>query len=149
MKVSFISIDDENNKINFSTEVTQLDNKYIFINIEDFTEVDDPLKVNGVEWPRITCKFGYTVQGVYMGSTDPNFVSCVCKANSKKIILSGDDDSLLNLYNYPTVSENPKVKRFKGHSGIIKRIVFSNDDEKIVTIASQDKSVILWSLVPQ
>lgn len=142
-----ISLDwDINNK--YIQAVTG-DNKYIFINIDDFTEVDDPLKVNGVEWPRITCKFGYTVQGVYMGSTDPNFVSCVCKANSKKIILSGDDDSLLNLYNYPTVSENPKVKRFKGHSGIIKRIVFSNDDEKIVTIASQDKSVILWSLVPQ
>ena len=31
MKVSFISIDDENNKINFSTDVTLLDNKYTFI----------------------------------------------------------------------------------------------------------------------
>ena len=31
MKVSFLSIDDENNKINFSTEVTKVDNKYIFI----------------------------------------------------------------------------------------------------------------------
>ena len=124
-------------------------NQYIFIDIDQFKLVTDPLEVNSVEWPRITCKFGYTVQGVYMGSTDPDFVSCVCKANSKKIILSGDDDRLLNLYNYPTVCENPKVKRFKGHSGIIKRIVFSNDDEKIITIANEDKSVILWSLNPQ
>lgn len=126
-------------------------NEYIFIYVDNMTLtlVKDPLEVNSVEWPRITCKFGYTVQGVYMGSTDPDFVSCVCKANSKKIILSGDDDHLLNLYNYPTVCENPKVKRFRGHSGIIKRIVFSNDDEKIITIAEEDKAIILWSLNPQ
>ena len=31
MKVSFLSIDDENNKINFSTEVTHVDNRYIFV----------------------------------------------------------------------------------------------------------------------
>ena len=30
MKVSFISIDDEKNKINFSTEVIKIDNKYTF-----------------------------------------------------------------------------------------------------------------------
>lgn len=107
----------------------------------------DPLTIRNVEWSQITCKFGYTVQGVYMGSTDPEFITTVCKANHKKLILSGDDDLLLNLYNYPTISENPKVKSYNGHAGHIKRIVFSSDDSKVLTIAEGDKAIILWSLV--
>lgn len=106
----------------------------------------DPLTLRNAEWPRFTCKFGYTVQGVYMGSTDPDFITAICKANHKKLILSGDDDLFLNLYNYPTVSENPQVKSYCGHAGHIKRIVFSNDDTKVLTIAEEDKAIILWSL---
>ena len=33
VKVSFISIDDEKNKISFNTEVSVIDNKYVFTDV--------------------------------------------------------------------------------------------------------------------
>jgi hypothetical protein len=47
-----------------------------------------------------------------MGSTDPNFINTVALSNSKKLIVSGDDDKCLNLFRYPCLSDNPKIKRY-------------------------------------
>jgi WD40 repeat protein len=122
--------------------------QYIFINVsnENIKLIDDPTTINNVEWPQITCKFGYNVQGVYLGSTDPDYISSVSKAHSKKLILSGNDDYLLNLTNYPAIQESAKFKSYRGHSGRIKRIIWSPDDESILTIAEEDQSVLLWKL---
>ena len=47
-------------------------NKYVFYEIEkDLIELKDPNDMVKVEWPKITCKFNYTVQGVFQGSTNP------------------------------------------------------------------------------
>ena len=121
--------------------------QYIFISVaDDIKIIDEPESINNLDWPQITCKFGYNVQGVYLGSTDPDYISSVSKAHSKKLILSGNDDYLLNLTNYPAIQESAKFKSYRGHSGKIKRIVWSPDDESILTIADDDLSVILWKL---
>ncbi|MCQ2820381.1 MAG: hypothetical protein MJ252_24210 [archaeon] len=126
-------------------------NKFIFIEL--FPEDKEPKlikeakTIEKMDFPSVTCKFGYTVQGVYMGSTDPNFISSVCKAHSKKLVFSGDDDKFLNLYNYPCISDNQKVKSFKGHAGHIRKIIVTPDDEKVITIADDDKAIILWNVV--
>ena len=81
-----------------------------------------------------------------MGSTDPDFISCVCKAHTRNIICSGDDHMNINLYNYPTISENPKVKSYCGHSENVTRICFSPDDTKLISISGTDKSFILLTV---
>ena len=68
--------------------------------------------MRGVKWNEITCKFGYTIQGIFMGSTDPNFINTVALSNNKKLIASGDDDKCLNLYRYPCYKDNPETKRY-------------------------------------
>lgn len=70
------------------------------------------MEMRSVEWNSLTCKFGYTVQGIFMGSTDPNFINCLEKANYKKVLVSGDDDRHINVYNYPCLKDNPKVKKY-------------------------------------
>ena len=52
-----------------------------------------------IEWPEITCKFNYTVQGVFQGSINPDYINCVAKAHNKKLICSGDEHYLLHLCN--------------------------------------------------
>jgi hypothetical protein len=47
-----------------------------------------------------------------MGSTDSGFINCVARSNNKKLVASGDDDRYVNLYNYPCLSDNPKVKSY-------------------------------------
>ena len=122
-------------------------NKYIFYEIDkDLIELKDPNDMVAVEWPKITCKFNYTVQGVFQGSTNPDYINCVSKANTKKLICAGDEHYLLHLCNYPCVDDNPKKKKYRGHSGKIKKIIWNFDDSKLITIAENDRSIILWNL---
>ena len=122
-------------------------NKYIFYKIEkDSINKEKAENMISVEWPKITCKFNYTVQGVFQGSTNPDFISTVSKANTKKLLCAGDEHYLLHLCNYPCVSDNPKKKKYRGHSGKIKVILWNVDDTKLITIAENDKSIIYWTL---
>lgn len=122
-------------------------NKYVFYKIDkDSIIKEDPEHMKSVEWPKITCKFNYAVQGVFQGSTNPDYISCVSKANTKNLVCSGDEHYLLHLCNYPCVSDNPKKKKYRGHSGKIKVILWNFDDSKLVTIAENDMSIIYWTL---
>ena len=122
-------------------------NKYVFYKVDkDSIELKNPNDMVSIEWPEITCKFNYTVQGVFQGSINPDYINCVAKAHNKKLICSGDEHYLLHLCNYPCVSDNLKKKKYRGHSGKIKNIIWNFDDSKIITIAENDKSIILWSL---
>ena len=126
-------------------------NKFKFYNL-----LEDEEKIKEVEpsdenlinttWKTNTCKFSYTMQGIFQGSTNPNYISAVCKANNKNILVAGDDDYLLNLCNYPCISENPKLKKYRGHSGVIKKIIWNSTDSLIITIAENDKAIIVWSV---
>lgn len=72
----------------------------------------DPMALRDIEWATLNCKFGYNVQGIFMGSTDSGFINCVTRSYNKKLLCSGDDDRFLNLYNYPCISESPNVKSY-------------------------------------
>ena len=122
-------------------------NKYLFYKIDkESISLEDPENMLSIEWPKITCKFNYTVQGVFQGSTNPDYISSVSKANTKKLICAGDENYLLHLCNYPCVSDNPKKKKYRGHSGKIKVILWNFDDSKLITIAENDLSIIYWTL---
>ena len=83
--------------------------------------------------------------GLYMGSTNPTFISACCKHRSINIICSGDDDLSLNLYNFPANSDNAKVRRFFAHSTPINQILITPNN-KVITIAGKDKAIFIWNL---
>jgi hypothetical protein len=70
------------------------------------------METRSLKWNNHTCKFGYCVQGIFKGCTDPNYINSVSISNSKTIIASGDDDNFLNIYNYPCIRDNPEVKKY-------------------------------------
>lgn len=122
------------------------DNKYIFINIDEMEILEDAKDCKNAVWDSLTCKFNYCVQGVFQGSTSAEYISAVCRANNKNLVVAGDDDFLLNLYNYPCITENPKFKKYRGHSGKITKILWNSTDSKIITIAKKDKAIIVWTV---
>ena len=128
----------KNNKFKFYNLLTDEDN---IIEVEP-----DDEDLRNSEWKTNTCKFSYTMQGIFQGSTNPNYISTVCKAHNKNLLAAGDDDYLLNLCNYPCITENPKLKKYRGHSGVIKKIIWNNTDSLIITIAENDKAIIVWSV---
>ena len=125
-------------------------NKFNFYNLElktgNFSVDPNDEDLRKASWKNNKCKFSYTMQGIFQGSTNPNYISVVCKANNKNLLAAGDDDFLLNLGNYPCITENPKLKKYRGHSGVIKKIIWNSNDNLIMTIAENDKAIIVWSV---
>ena len=125
-------------------------NRFNFYNLElregTFVVEPDDENLRKASWKTNKCKFSYTMQGIFQGSTNPNYISVVCKANNKNLLAAGDDDFLLNLGNYPCITDNPKLKKYRGHSGIIKKIIWNSNDNLIITIAENDKAIIVWSV---
>ena len=126
------------------------DNNFKFYNLEednDNCEIDPNNEdLRKASWKTNKCKYSYTMQGIFQGSTNPDYISVVCKAHNKNIFAAGDDDYLLNLCNYPCITDNPKIKKYRGHSGVIKKIVWNSNDNLIITIAEDDKAIIVWSV---
>lgn len=87
-------------------------NDYIFYKVNSEEKLTDPTEVANKQWATITCKFGYYVQGIFLGSTDPDYINSACRSNDHKYMVSGDDDRLLNIYNYPVVSDSAQCKSF-------------------------------------
>lgn len=104
-------------------------------------------KFEETRWPDITCKFGYNVQGIFGGSSDPDFITSCGKGKHENIIASGDEDLNLNLCNYPVLTDNCKVKKYYSHCEPIKRVLFTYDDKKLITIGGKDKSIFIWEVV--
>jgi WD40 repeat protein len=125
-------------------------NRFNFYNLElrkgNFNVEADDENLRKATWKTNKCKFSYTMQGIFQGSTNPNYISVVCKANNKNLLAAGDDDFLLYLGNYPCITENPKLKKYRGHSGVIKKIIWNSNDNLIITIAENDKAIIVWSV---
>ena len=137
-------------------QVTTDNNSYFVYSSPDLLDVNEieknpdmKARLREAHWPEITCKFGYSVQGIYMGSTDPDFITAVGKGNEENIICSGDEDLCLNLVNYPVLTDNCKAKRYHAHSDKIHRIFFVPGDKKLVTVGGKDKSIFIWSVVPE
>ena len=125
-------------------------NQFNFYNLEGDDEnfqVDaNDENLRKASWKTNKCKFSYTMQGIFQGSTNPDYISVVCKAHNKNLFAAGDDDYLLNLCNYPCITDNPKIKKYRGHSGVIKKIIWNSNDNLIITIAENDKAIIVWSV---
>jgi len=126
-------------------QVVSKNNDYNFFNIKLGNPlITNPEEIKDVNWQTITCKFGYYVQGIFLGSTDPNYINTVSCSKDRKYIISGDDDKLLNIYNFPVISESAKCKSFYGHAEPISNVTFTEDDKRVISIAGSDTSVIVW-----
>lgn len=103
-----IDWDDTNNYI----QIVCKNHDYLTFNIKENKKVENLEEIQDLVWNKISCKFGYYVQGVFLGNTDPEYINCVSKSNDNSLMISGDDDRLLNIYNFPVINEHSKCKSY-------------------------------------
>lgn len=128
-------------------QVVCMNNDFYFINTKSESQfiISNHEEIRDLVWESITCKFGYYVQGIFLGSTDPNYINCVSSTKDKKYLISGDDDKLLNIYNFPVISESTKCKSYFGHCEPISHVK-AVDNGRVISIAEGDSSIIIWNL---
>ena len=119
----------------------------LFFNIDSMKQ--DPSgasNTKGIEWASQYTKIGWSVRGVFPKGTDGSHVNGVCMSSDEKLIASGDDWGLVNIYNNPC-REGSKPKSFMGHSEHVVRVRFSPDDQLLFSIGGQDKAIMQWKKI--
>ena len=99
--------------------------------------------VRDVSWATLTCPLGWCVQGIWReGSDGRNIAACMAIADISDIVVC-DEEKLL-LYRYPSVSNGSLHQIYSGHSSKISCARFSFSKKYVISIGSNDRSILLW-----
>lgn len=98
-----------------------------------------------VVWASQTTKFGWNVQGIFPAGTDGSHVNSVAMSKDQKLIASGDDYGLVNVYRNPLL-EGHKGHMYRGHSEHVTHVKFSDDGKYLFSTGGQDQTTIQWRL---
>ena len=94
-----------------------------------------------LDWATQNNKLGWIVKGIYPKGRDGTHVRGVCISNSKKLIASGDEYFLVNIYRNP-ILDNHQCKSFKGHCSFVTRVAFGDNDDLLFSVGGFDKTLI-------
>ena len=128
-----------------STYIRSIDGAYdkLFFKLETKTQDVDGLKnTKDLEWASTTIKKGWDVEGTKPTSEDGTHINGLDVSADKKLIATGDDFGLLNIFRYPCLSTKHKARSYNGHSEHVVRALFTPDSERIFTIGGYDKTII-------
>ena len=92
-------------------------------------------------WTNQTCKFGWSVQGIFPPGCDGSHINSVCMSSDQKLIASGDDYGLVCLYRNPLLEGNDSGK-YRGHSEFVTHVAFSDDCKYLWSTGGQDQTTI-------
>jgi microtubule-associated protein-like 6 len=95
-------------------------------------------------WHTWTCLFGFPVQGIWPPATTGYYVNYTCMSNNHKVIATGDDDSKVKLFRSPSVIEHSEFKSYAGHSSHVPKVRFTPNDQFLISVGGNDKSVFIW-----
>lgn len=96
-------------------------------------------------WSDQTCKFGWNVQGIFPSGCDGSHINSVAMSRDQKLIASGDDYGLVNVYRNPLLDKH-KGHMYRGHSEHVTCVKFSEDGKYIFSTGGQDQTTIQWKL---
>jgi WD40 repeat protein len=99
--------------------------------------------VKDVVWNTWTCKFGFPVQGIWPG-VDYTEVNAVARSHSAHVLATAEDSGKVKLFRYPCTQPSSAFKENTGHSSHVTRVVFSADDNFLVSVGGNDKTVLVW-----
>lgn len=75
---------------------------------------------------------------------DGSDINSVCRNTMGTCIASGDDNSKVCLYSYPSVVKNSVFKSYSGHSSHVTTVRFSRDDCWLISTGGYDKCILVW-----
>jgi WD40 repeat protein len=87
--------------------------------------------------------------GVHTGSSAlGDRVNCLAKSSNSKILVTGERGGAVKLFSYPAACPNAAFRGYTGHSsGGIASVAFTKDNQRLVTVGQDDKSMFVWNVV--
>ena len=97
------------------------------------------------KWATWSGKFGFCVQEIHQ---DPDYsnVNCVSVNPTRTLVATGGDDQKVRLFTYPVTIPKQQNKDFTGHSSHVTKVRFSADEQHLLSVGGNDRTVILWKV---
>ena len=127
------------------------DGDIVFWSAANGIRVTSLSKVKDAFWSTQTSPYGWSVQGIWpVDSTSLNNSDILRVARSNSfdkvpVLAAVDIFGRVRLYNYPCVQAGAPDKCYRGHSSKVTNIVFSSDDNFVITTGGQDRCVFVWA----
>ena len=129
---------------------------FIFFSQNDGAHFGLPSQLKNVDWFTYTCIYGWPVQGIWplkknaeslavasSATADP---VCCHRSGDRKLLATATNKGHVKLYNYPVLSKGSKFRTETGHAGDVSSCRFSIDDETLVTIGKNDRTILVWKV---
>jgi len=118
--------------------------EYLFYMVDGMKQdTSGASNTKGLEWTTQSCKFGWSVQGIFEDKADFSQVNGVAMSSDEKLIASGNDNSEVSIFRNPCL-KGSKSKKLYGHSEHVVRVKFGLNDQYIFSVGGQDKTLMQW-----
>ena len=119
-------------------------------------ELSTASKVRDTEWATWTCTLGWPVQGIWPPFADGSDINAADRSPDRKLIITGDDDGAVKVFNYPAIEEGAGFVEGLGHSSHVTNCRFVTEDSRdtkrssrtrdycFLTAGGNDRAVIVW-----
>ena len=88
---------------------------------------------------------GWSVSGMWPEGATLNDVRSCGRSRSHKLLVTGDKNGLVKMFNYPCVTPQSAFKTYRCHATFIEGVKFSYDDEYVISSGGlRDCSIALW-----
>ncbi len=99
----------------------------------------------GIQWYSRQSVQGRNSSGVYYPYHSANAVRSLAESFDHKLLATGDAFGAVSLYSNPAVQLGAPRKVYYGHSqGGISRVVFTQEDNYLLSIGSDDRCILQW-----
>lgn len=106
------------------------------------------INVSDVRWKTHTCVLGFNVMGIwppYSDGTDINAVDCNA---GRGICVTGGDDGLVRLANYPCVVKHAPNRETTGHSSHVMNVKLMRNGQLLMSVGGHDETVMVYDVLP-
>lgn len=141
-----------------SAPVTHLDwsddSKYLQSNSQDFELlfwemptcelIEFSAALKDVQWATWTCVAGWPVQGIWPKHSDGTDVNGCSRSKDGRVIATANEDGIVRMFRYPSDVGRGDHKTYVGHSFHVTKCCFSFNDEFLITIGGEDRTILQW-----
>ncbi|CAF3682759.1 unnamed protein product [Rotaria sp. Silwood1] len=126
------------------------ENKQAFIvKIPAFEIVTENEKENIRNWSTFTSLKHKEVRGIWNKFAEKTDIVTIDGNEQTGVIAAGDEQGLIKLFRFPSEKRGAHFKKYVGHSSRIANVCFLHDKSRLITIGSDDRTILQWSFISE
>jgi WD40 repeat protein/Ca2+-binding EF-hand superfamily protein len=122
--------------------------EFIISDANTGTHVPAISTLKDVRWDTWTCNLGWPVQGLWPKHSEGTDVRTVDRSHYGSLVVTGDGFGHMKLRRYPCINKTAAARVYKGHGQRINRVRFTPEDDYVVSVGGEDRSIFQWRVIP-